>query len=272
MRLLKSKISITIEKSVLAEIDSIIDNIYIRNRSQAIEHLVNASLGENGTAVILAGGPENRISIGSEYRSTVKISGRSVIEGAIIKLRESGFRNIFIIARQNVLTKIFNILKDGSVFGVQIYYIEEKKSSGSADSLRLIKGKVKSDFLVIYGDIIFNKINIEEIWNDHLKHNALATIMMTTSPRPSEKGTLKVEGNKVLTFTQKPKQSDIYLVFAPIFVCGIEILDYSGSSLEKNVFPEIASKNLLNGHLSSEKEIHVHTIDDVKRLEKEWTA
>jgi NDP-sugar pyrophosphorylase family protein len=264
----KSKISITIEKAVLGEIDSIIDNIYIRNRSQAIEHLVNAALGENRTAVILVGGPENRVSIGEEYRSTIRIKGKSVIERALQKLRETGFKNIFIIARQNVLTQIFNILKDGSIYGVKVNYIEEKKSNGSADSLRLIKGKVSSEFLVIYGDILFNKINIEELWNDHLKHNALATIMMTTSSRPSEKGTLKVEGNKVLTFTQKPKQSDIYLVFSPIFVCGMEILDYSGSSLERDVFPEIASRNLLNGHLSSEKEIHVHSLDDVKMLEK----
>ena len=79
---------------------------------------------------------------------------------------------------------------------------------------------------------------------------------------------IRVEGNKVLTFTQKPKESDIYLVFSPIFVAGKEILDYSGSSLEKDVFPEIASRNLLNGHLSSEKEVHIHNNEDVRRLGK----
>ena len=253
---------------MLKEIDSIIDNIYIRNRSQAIEHLVNLALGENKTAVILAGGPDNRVRIGTEYRTTVKIKGKSVVERAIGKLRESGFKNIYVVARQNLLTKIFNIIKDGSAYGVKINYVEEEKSYGTADSLRLLKGKVDSEFLVVYGDLLFNKINLEGLWEDHLKQNALATIMMTTSSKPSEKGTLRVEGNKVLTFTQKPKESDIYLVFSPIFVAGKEILEYSGNSLEKNVFPEIASRNLLNGHLSSEKEVHVHSKDDVKRLEK----
>jgi NDP-sugar pyrophosphorylase family protein len=266
--LMKNKISITIENSILKQIDTIIDNIYIRNRSQAIEHLVSIALGENRTAVILAGGDESKIKIGNDYRSTVKIRGKEVVERAVEKLRESGFKNIFIVARQELLTKVFNTLKDGSVYGVKVNYIEEKKSNGTADSLKLVKGRVENDFLVVYGDILFSKINLEEIWNDHIKQNALATIMMTTSSKPSEKGTLKVEGNKVLTFTQKPKESDIYLVFSPIFVATPEILEYVGASLEKDVFPQIASRNLLNGHLSSEKEVHVHNAEDVRSLNK----
>jgi NDP-sugar pyrophosphorylase family protein len=265
---MKDKISITIERSVLKDIDSIVDNIYIRNRSQAIEHLVNLALGENKTAVILAGGPEDKIKVSNDYRITIDINGKSVVQRAVEKLRESGFKNIFIVARQTLLTKIFNIMRDGSTYGVKISYIEEKKSNGTAESLRLLKGKIDSEFLVVYGDIIFKKINIEELWNDHLKQNALATIMLTTSSKPSEKGTLRVEGNKVLTFTQKPKESDIYLVFSPIFVACPEIFEYSGQSLEKNVFPEIASRNLLNGHLSSEKEIHIHSTEDIKALKK----
>ncbi|MBI5221478.1 MAG: hypothetical protein HY979_01595 [Candidatus Magasanikbacteria bacterium] len=106
------------------------------------------------------------------------------------------------------------MLKDGTDYGVKISYIEEKSSNGTADSLRLLKGRISSNFLVVYGDIIFNKINIDELWNDHIKQNSIATIMLTTSSKPSEKGTVRVEGNRVLTFTQKPKKSDIYLKLA----------------------------------------------------------
>ena len=90
--------------------------------------------------------------------------------------------------------------------------------------------------------------------------------MLTTSSKPSEKGTVRVEGNKVLTFTQKPKKSAIYLVFSPIFVTEPQIFEYSGSSLESDIFPELAEKGLLNGHLSSEKEVHVHSKKDLSEL------
>ena len=263
----KTKISITINEKTLQDIDSIIDNIYIRNRSQAIEHLVKNALGENKSAVILLGGNEERLKTSKdEYRCTAKIKNNAVIELAIKKLRENNFKTIFIVARHNFLTRLFEMLRDGTDYGVKINYIEEKSSNGTADSLRLLKGRINTNFLAVYGDVIFNKINIDELWNDHIKQNAVATIMLTTSSKPSEKGTVKVEGNEVLDFTQKPKKSDIYLVFSPIFVAEPQIFEYSGASLEFNVFPELAEKGLLNGHLSSEKEIHIHSKKDLERL------
>ena len=263
----KSKISITINEKTLQDIDSIIDNVYIRNRSQAIEHLVKNALGENKSAVILLGGNEKGLKISKdEYRPTAKIKKLSVIGMALKKLRDNNFKTVFIVARHVLLTKLFEMLKDGIDYGVKISYIEEKSSDGTADSLRLLKGKINSNFLVVYGDIIFNRINIEELWNDHIKQNSSATIMLTTSSKPSEKGTVRVEGNKVLTFTQKPKKSDIYLVFSPIFVTEPQIFEYSGISLESDVFPELAEKGLLNGHLSSEKEVHIHSKKDAESL------
>src|SRR3989338_7636974 len=176
----KTKISITINEKTLQDIDSIIDNIYIRNRSQAIEHLAKNALGENKTAVILLGGPEENLKISKyEYRPTVRVKNSSVIELALKKLRENNFKTIFIVARHNLLTRLFELLKDGTDYGVRISYIEEKSSGGSADSMRLLKGRITTNFLVVYGDVVFSKINIEELSNDHIKQNSIATIMLT---------------------------------------------------------------------------------------------
>ena len=45
------------------------------------------------------------------------------------------------------------------------------------------------------------------------------------------------------------------------------IFDYSGPSLEFDVFPVLAEKGFLNGHLSSEKEIHIHSKKDIENLQ-----
>ena len=264
---MKKKISITISEKTIGEVDGIIDKIYIRNRSQAIEHLVKNALGENKAAVIMCGGDESKLKISeSEFRPTAKIKDKSVVELAIKKLRDNGFKTIFIVARPKVLTRIFEIMRDGSSYGVKINYTEEKESKGTAYSLRQLNGKINSNFIVIYGDIIFSDINIEELWKDHLKNDAIVTLLLTTSAKPSEKGTVKMEGNHVLDFTQKPRESDIYLVFSAIFATAPEIFEYSGNVLEKDVFPVLAKKGLLRGHVSSEKEIHIHTKEDIKRF------
>lgn len=264
---MKEKISITIEEKTLKEIDSMIDNIYIRNRSQAIEHLVNSALGDNKIAVILSGGTPDSLKISeTEFRPTAKIKDLAVIEMQLKKLRENGFKVVYIIAMHKVLTAIFDILKDGSSYGIKINYVEDKESRGTASSLRLLKGKVNSSFLVVYGDIIIEKIKIDSLYQDHLRMKGLSTLMLTTSPTPSKKGIVKVEGSKILEFIQKPKKTDIYLGFSSLFAAEPEILDYHGSSLEHDVFPKLAEKGLLFGHLSSEKEIHIHSKEDIKKV------
>ncbi len=267
---MKRKISVTIEDNVLRGIDSAIDNVFIRNRSQAIEFLAKTAMGERKQAAILAGGPEEKLRISeTAYRITARIGNTTVIEKAVKKLRENGFRDIFIVARQNVLTQVFNILKDGSNFNIKVTYVEEKESDGSADSLRLLKGKITNNFLAVYGHIIFDRINIQELWNQHVKQGtAVATLVLTTAPNPIEKGTVKVEGNKILEFIQKPKKTDVYLVFSPIFVATPEIFNIEGSSLEYDVFPRLAGQGLLYGHASSEREQHVHSISDTKAISK----
>lgn len=247
------------------DIDAIVDNIFVRNRSQAIEHLISSALGEKKTAVILAGGDEKKLKISKEdYRMTAFHGKSRVIEHSIKKLKENGFKNVFIVAQPIVLTKLFDILKNGSKYGVSINYIEEKEPKGTATSLKLLKGKINTNFLIVYGDIIFNKMNIEELWNNHLRQRGAATLMLTTSNEPSKKGVVKLEGNKVLNFRQKPKKSDVYIVFSPIIAAAPEIFEYPGKSLEQDTFPVLAEKGLLYGHISSEKEKHIHSLRDLK--------
>ncbi len=265
---MKKKISITINEKILRDIDSLIDNIKIKNRSQAIEYILQDSLGEAKTAVILAGGAENKLKFGNEFKPTVKIKNSTLIEEAAKKLRKSGFREIFIIGRHKVITRIFELLKDGSAYGVKINYIEEKQARGTADTLKHLKGKVEKNFLVAYADLVFNKINLAELWNSHVKGNAIATLMLTTHARPREKGVVKMEGSRIVNFVQKPKSSAEHLVFSPLFVCEPEIFEYAGNSLEDDIFPLLARRGMLQGHLSSVKELHVHSAKDVKAAKK----
>ncbi len=263
---MKRKISATIDENTLRDIDAMIDNIIIRNRSQALEFLAKNALGENKTAVILSGGDESRLKISeTEYRITARIGNSTVIERAIKKLRESGFKEIYIIARQKVLTRVFDIVKDGSSYSVRINYVEEKESKGSGDTLSLVRGKIKKNFLAVYGHILFDKVNIEELWNRHLRQNSVATLLLTTVANPKEKGTVIMEGDKILDFVQKPRQTDIYLVFSPIFVATPDIFNYCEGRLEYEAFPKLAKLRLLAGHVSSEKEQHIHTVEDVRK-------
>lgn len=264
---MKEKISITLDSNILKEADSLIDNVTIRNRSHAIEYLLRQALGDEKSAAILCGGEEDKIKINStEYRPTAHILKGTLIEYNVKKLREEGFKKIHIIARHKVLSSIFSVLKDGTALGVHVEYVEEKTSEGTADSLRLLRGKITTNFLVAYGHILFTKINLNTIWKEHTERNNIATLLLTTSQKPTEKGVVVMEGNKIIEFLQKPTNAESNLVFSPIFAADPAIFDYSGKSLEIDIFPTLAKKGLLGGTISAQKELHIHTAADAKAI------
>ena len=263
---MKEKISITMDGELLAGLDRLVDHIYIKNRSHAVEYLVRKSLGGSKSAVILAGGSPEMLRISkAEFRPTARINGAPLIELQLRRLAENNFSSVYIIGRKEILSAVFDCIGSGEQFGLKVIFVEEHESRGTAESLRLLRGKINGPFLVVFCDILFDKININELWESHIKHSYVATLILTTSPTPCRKGIVKLEGTKILDFTQKPKHADVYIGFSSIFVAEPKIFDFEGASLEEYVFPKLARQGLLGGHVSSEKEVHIHTKEDIKR-------
>ncbi|MBS3150805.1 hypothetical protein J4443_00290 [Candidatus Woesearchaeota archaeon] len=274
---MKERITITLDEKILKNIDSIVDRIYIRNRSQAVEFLIKKTLGENKIAVILATGPAENLKISdTEFRPTAKIGNTSVVEIALKNLRDNGFRTIYIIGEQPVLSSIFNLVGDGSRYGVKIKFVEDENPTGTASSLRLLKGEIKTTFLIVFGDIIFNKMDINRLWSHHFKQPAIATLMVTTSSLtrggsslPIKKSPVMVEGNTVIRVYKKLRRpikslKDSSLIFSSMLVAEPEIIEYIGDSLENDIFPQLAEKGYLYSYLSSEEETHIHSKADAK--------
>ncbi|MCD6477694.1 MAG: hypothetical protein J7K87_01700 [Candidatus Aenigmarchaeota archaeon] len=264
---MKEKVSLTIERKVLKEVEELVDGLRIRNTSQAVEYLLKKALGEEKTVVILCGGPENKYKINGKYRFVTKLDGFTVIEETVKKLKRYGFKHIYVIARENVLMEIFRILEDGRRYGVKVEYVKETLSKGTMDSLRSLKGRIDTNFLVVFGDVVFD-IDLNKLWEAHIKNGGTATLTLESYDKPGEKGVVRLEGNQVVEFVQKPKNFKSHIVFVPIFFVGPEIFEYSGNSLEENVFPQLASEGLLFGYITSGWNKHVHTKKDVEEIKK----
>lgn len=271
---MKKKISVTINSRILRDVNSIVDNIFIRNRSQAFEYLIKKALKENKIAIILAG--ESKISLDKKVKSrySLKINYFTIIERAIKKLSNSGFKNIYIIADHNNLTNIFKIIGDGSSHNIKIEFVDEEIPEGTAAALKLLKGKIKTTFLVVWCDIIFDEVNLNELWRQHLQEKAISTLLLSSSVTPaSDKvlwGHVNLEGNKIVSYSEKQAVKNIKssIFFRGIFVAEPEIFSYSGKSLEFDIFPELAKRRLLLGQISSAEYLHVHNLNDLAKVRK----
>lgn len=269
---MKQKISITIDERLLREVDAIVDNVFIRNRSRAIEYLIEKTMHESRTAVILLGGPAEELRMADgKFRPTAKIDEHTVIEHALQKLRSQGFKKVYIVAEKPVLVDLFEIVGNGSQFGVEVEYTEDQRGDGSAASLSMLK-HLKHQFLVVYGDLLFDDVNIDRLWKTHIKNKGVCTLLVTASPiiNAAYPGMVVMDVDRIKEFHENPKELKSTLFYAGIFVADPQIFQYSGDSLEEEVFPVMARKQTLRGYLSSQKILHFHTIKEFEDLKKHF--
>ncbi|RLG13976.1 MAG: hypothetical protein DRN71_03860 [Candidatus Nanohalarchaeota archaeon] len=262
---MKEKISVTVDSGVLRAVEGIVDGIRIKNRSDAIEYLLKRSVGDRRVAVVLCGGDEDkqRLSDGV-FRFVAKIGERTVIEDTVLQLKGFGFCRIFVVARSDVLTQIFSVLKNGEALGVSVDYVEECESRGTAHSLSLVSSKVEGDFLVVYGDLVF-RYDLMRLFREHVVNGGVVTLALSSAAHPAEKGTVQLDGNKVLAFSQKVKALSSFIAFTPIFVASPGVFSVGGDSLEDVVFPALARDGRLYGLVLPGDEVHVHKKGDLRR-------
>ena len=152
---MKARTSFTIDADVVAKLDSLVDNIYYRSKSEAVEDILRKYFEKQNTAIILCGG-EFIVNGTDYYRPLVKIGEATVIERIISKLRVNNFRSILISGKTDLLKQIFSILKNGEGYGVDIKYIDDNNLKGSAKALERVKQYVGTTTLFVTGDAVFD--------------------------------------------------------------------------------------------------------------------
>jgi dTDP-glucose pyrophosphorylase len=153
--------------------------------------------------VVMAGGMGKRLLPITKKipKAMVRFNGKPLIEIVINKLVRFGFIN-FYISVNHLKKKIMDYLGSGSRLNISVSYLEEKKPLGTIGSLGLIK-KISKNFIVINCDVITN-LNFLELIKFHEQSNSTVTIATNIVETQSNFGELRIKGNKVLSFEEKP--------------------------------------------------------------------
>jgi len=274
----RKRLTITIKKELLPEIDKIIDGLRIRNRSHAIEYLLTQTLSPKiSKALVLAGGEgiKMRPFTYEIPKTLIPVKDKPILEYIIELLREAQIREIMILVG-HLGNKIKSHFGNGSRFGVKISYLLEKKPRGTAAPLRQAKEFIgKSSFVTIYGDTLID-INLRDLIDFHQAHPGIATMALTSYDKPYEFGVVRLHGNKIVKFTEKPEKGKkvSHLINAGLFIFDPEIINYipkkGYSMLEKDVFPKLVKEGKLYGYPFEGQWFDVSTPEVYEEVLKEW--
>jgi len=236
----KPKIAISLDKSLLDLVDSKVDGSVIRSRSQAIEFFLRKGLqGQSvNTAVLLIKGEHQKNLLKS-------LKGKSLIKNQLDFFAQHGINKVYIVTQH---TKTINLLLNEISDAKISVEIVEKEARGNAQALQAIKDRIKNSFVAMSGDT-YNNFDLLKMIKKHLELDKIATMGLMTREKITGYGTAILDGDLIVDFQEKPKQSSTNIVNAGIYIFKPEVFELFDniSSLEKDLFPKLARLNQLVG-------------------------
>lgn len=202
--------------------------------------------------VIMAGGKGTRIAVvNSEVpKPMITILDKPILEYQIECLKKQGYKDL-IITVGHLGKCIREYFQNGARFGVNIDYIEENEPLGTAGALYYLKDKLREDFLLINGDIIFD-VDIKRFLSYHKKNKGIVTILTHPNDHPYDSGIIVADyDGLVIQWLSKEDNRQWYQnrVNAGMHICSPKIFEYFSELKKVDLDRDILKKLVLSRKL-----------------------
>jgi len=214
----------------------------------------SSSRKRNMPIVVMAGGEGTRLEPFTNIlpKPLIPLNDKTIIERILDSFTDRGFSNFFLSInfKGKILRAFFEELKPD----YSINFIEEQTPLGTAGSLYLLKGELKSTFLLTNCDVILN-LDHGDLIDFHHKNNCEITLVASAKKLTIPYGACEIDEQGFLSrIIEKPSLD--YLINVGLYV------------LEPSVLKEIPDgeffhiTNLIEKVKSKGKRVGVFPIDD----------
>ena len=145
------------------------------------------------------------------------LKGEPIIKSIIKNIEFSGIKKVFISIKY-LGHKIKEYLGDGSDFGIEINYLEEKEALGTAGCLSMLPNNIKTLF-TINGDISTD-LSFKWLVNYHHLNNSTVTVATRMYKHEVPFGVICLEGDDIKNIEEKPFKS--YPIAGGIYVINFD--------------------------------------------------
>ncbi len=189
---------------------------------EILQELLRPVRKEN-TVVLMAGGFGTRLRPLTQEcpKPLLKVGDKPILETILHNFIEHGFYRFYISVHYKA-EMIQQYFGDGSRWNVEIQYLHEDESLGTAGALSLLPERPASPFFVMNGDLL-TKVNFEQLLDFHTVHRAKATMCVREYEHQVPYGVVRLNRHQLLGIEEKPVQR--FFVNAGIYVLDPSVLD-----------------------------------------------
>lgn len=215
-------------------------------------------------ALILTGGFGTRLKevIHDRPKVMAGIANKPFLEFILENLAKNGIGDV-VVSIGYLGSYIKNYFEDGAKFGIKISYSEESRPLGTGGAVKLAEKFFTDPFVVINGDTLC-KTNFAKLLEFHKRKKTAVTIGLVKKKIVSELGVVKLDSSgKIIAFVEKPVNGENGLVNCGLYVFNPAVTNVVKNkkrfSLEKDLFPKLATKGRLYGYRVDQDFIDIGT-------------
>lgn len=173
-------------------------------------------------AVLMAGGRGERLRPLTDHtpKPLLPVGGKPIIDYNVEALRQCGIKNIY--ATVNYLHEQLetHFAERGDTFPVTC--VVESKPLGTFGSIGLLKSALTHSNILVMNSDLLTTIDFEKMYEHHEAGQAALTMAVTTYGVSVPYAIVRTEGDKVLSFEEKPTYN--YFANAGIYIVRRELL------------------------------------------------
>jgi dTDP-glucose pyrophosphorylase/predicted transcriptional regulator len=236
-----------------------------------IDDLVTASQSDHWV-VLMAGGLGSRLKPLTDDlpKPLIKVGDKPILETVLGGFIKSGFGKFFISVnyKADMIREYFG---DGSAWGVEIEYLQERDRLGTAGALALMPERPTQPFFVMNGDLL-TTVNFEQMLKYHREHKAFTTVCVREHSVTVPFGVVDFDDHRVLGIREKPTQK--FFVNAGVYLLDPGVLEFLRQE-EVIDMPTLIERTIADGKPSiafalREYWIDVGRLDDLQRASDEF--
>jgi mannose-1-phosphate guanylyltransferase len=217
---------------------------------------MSASRGHPRQAVILVGGEGTRLR---PVTSRVPKPVAPVVERPFVAYILDN------LARHGVERAVFStgflaeaieaVIGDGSAYGLEVAYAVEDQPLGTAGAIANCEAMLRDDSFFVFNGDVLSDVDLSALAAAHAAKGGMGTIFLTPVEDPRRYGLVELrEDGSVVSFLEKPGEWEgTALINAGVYVLEPEVLEMIPRgrlfSIERGVFPKLASAGSLYGHV-----------------------
>ncbi|NOX75390.1 MAG: NTP transferase domain-containing protein [Gammaproteobacteria bacterium] len=212
----------------------------------------------DNAVVLMVGGLGSRLRPLTQARPKplLEVGSKPILETIVENFASHGFHHLYLCInyKGEMIREHFG---DGSQWGVEITYVEEKERMGTAGALSLLPEKPDTPFFVMNGDLL-TQVDFVRLLRFHQKQKTAATLCVREYTHQIPYGVVALDGHTVTGMQEKP--SHRVHVNAGIYMLNPEVLDLIPTNRYLDM-PDLINQLLGNGMSVGSFPIHEYWID-----------